>query len=308
VAIDTQRGNRVSALSKVDFYLASARSEATQRAYRTDLAAFASWGGNIPSSPQQVAEYLANSDALSPATLRRRLAALAVHHLGLGHADPTKDELVRRVFRGICRVRGRRSMGAAALDASSLMSIVSHMPRDTMGTRDRALLLVGFFCALRRQELVTLKVEDVVRGQEDWSICVRRSKTDQVGQGHLLALPALATELCPRTALMQWLAASAISDGPLFRRIAPSETISTRPLTGPAVGLILRQRAQAAGLSIVGLSAHSLRSGFAVSAARAGIAAAQIQAVTRHQTLAGLEPYVRQAGAPSESQLRRLLR
>jgi integrase len=199
-------------------------------------------------------------------------------------------------------------MGAAALEASSLMSIISHMPKDIMGIRDRALLLVGFFCALRRQELVTLNVEDVVRGQEDWSICVRRSKTDQGGHGHLLALPALATELCPRTALMQWLAASAISHGPLFRRIGPSGTISTRPLTGPAVGLVLRQRAQAAGLSIAGLSAHSLRSGFAVSAARAGIAAAQIQAVTRHQTLAGLEPYVRQAGAPSEPQLRRLLR
>jgi integrase len=234
--------------------------------------------------------------------LRRRLAALADAHQAAGHPDPTKHPLVRKVFRGICRVHGVRADAATPLDIDMLARIIAALPNDLAAIRDRALLLVGFFCALRRSELIGLTVEDLDQRLDGWIITIQRSKTDPYGKGQYVLLPAFPGPLCPTTSVANWLAVAAIAEGPVFRTIGPGNK-ATSTLPAPQVGLVLRKRAAEAGLAIRGLSAHSLRSGFAVSATRAGIAAAQIQAVTRHRTLGGLAPYVRTAGPPSTAQL-----
>jgi integrase len=286
----------------VSFYADAARSSATHRAYRSDMAAFVAWGGQVPASPEAVASYLAASVVLAAATLRRRLAAIADAHQTIGHPDPTKHPLVRNVFRGIRRVHGARADAATPLDIDMLSRIIAALPYDLTGSRDRALLLVGFFCALRRSELVGLAVEDLDRRPDGWMITIQRSKTDPFGHGQRLSLPTLCGPLCPTAAMAVWLSIAAIAEGPVFKTIGPDHKIAST-LPAPQVGLILRKRAVEAGLDALGLSAHSLRSGFAVSATRAGITAAQIQAVTRHRTLSGLAPYVRTAGPPSTAQL-----
>jgi integrase len=288
---------------RVAFYLGASRAGATHRAYAADLAAFAAWGGQIPATPELVAAYLATSDMLAPSTLRRRLAALADAHQAGGHPDPTKDILVRKVFRGICRTRGTASEAAAPLDVSMLAQIIDVIPDDLGGLRDRALLLVGFFCALRRAELVGLEVQDLLQLNDLKSIRIRRSKTDQTGGGHTVALPSLSNLLCPVSALEAWMAGSAHAAGPVFRSIGKAGQVLATAVPAQEVGRILRLRAAAAGINPDRLSAHSLRSGFAVSAVRAGISLPLIQAVTRHATLAGLEPYVREAGAPTIQQM-----
>jgi integrase len=287
---------------RVAFYADAARSSATRRAYASDMAAFTAWGGRIPASPETVASYLAASDSLAAATLRRRLAAIADAHQVVGHPDPTKHPLVRKVFRGIRRVHGARTDAATPLDVDMLARIVAVLPEDLASIRDRALLLVGFFCALRRSELVALAVEDLDRRPDGWIIAIRRSKTDPYGKGQYVPLPALPRPLCPTAALVDWLTIAEITHGPVFRTICGERELAST-LPAPQVGSILRQRAAEAGLDVQLLSAHSLRSGFAVSATRAGIAAAQIQAVTRHRTLGGLAPYIRTAGPPSTAQL-----
>jgi integrase len=287
---------------RVAFYADAARSSATRRAYASDMAAFAAWGGRLPASPETVASYLAASDSLAASTLRRRLAAIADAHQAIGHLDPTKHPLVRKVFRGIRRVHGARADAATPFDIDMLARIIAALPNDLIAIRDRALLLVGFFCALRRSELVALAVEDLERRPDGWIITIQRSKTDPYGHGHRVTLPAFRGPLCPTAALNRWLAVAAIAEGPVFRTVGPDHHIAST-LHAPQVGVILRNRAKEAGLEIQRLSAHSLRSGFAVSATRAGIAAAQIQAVTRHRTLGGLAPYVRTAGPPSTAQL-----
>ena len=289
-------------VDRVAFYLGAARSSATIKAYSADMAAYKAWGGPFPASPEAVAAYLTSSASLAAATLRRRLAALADAHLAAGHPDPTKHHLVRKVFRGIRRVHGARADAATPLSIDMLAQIITVLPDDLAGVRDRALLLVGFFCALRRSELVALTVDDLERRPDGWIITIQRSKTDPYGLGQRVPLPAFLGPLCPTAAITDWLAISKIAEGPLFRSIGPNQN-PTSPLPAPQVGVVLRQRAGEAGLAAIGLSAHSLRSGFAVSATRAGIAAAQIQAVTRHRTLAGLAPYVRTAGPPSAAQL-----
>jgi integrase len=287
---------------RVSFYADAARSSATRRAYAADMAAFSAWGGQVPASPESVASYLAASDTLAASTLRRRLAAIADAHQTVGHPDPTKHLLVRKVFRGICRVHGLRADAATPLDADMLARIVAALPHDVTAIRDRALLLIGFFCALRRSELVSLAVEDLDRRPQGWIITIRRSKTDPYGRGQCIPLPTFQGPLSPTAAVADWLALAKISEGPLFRTISSDNKIGSA-LPGPQVGLIVRRRALEAGLDVQRLSAHSLRSGFAVSATRAGIAAAQIQAVTRHRSLGGLAPYVRTAGPPTRAQL-----
>ena len=287
---------------RVAFYADAARSLATRRAYAADMAAFSAWGGQVPASPESVAYYLAASDTLAGATLRRRLAAIADAHQAAGHSDPTKHPLVRKVFKGICRVHGLRTDAATPLDIEMLGRIVAALPEDVIALRDRALLLVGFFGALRRSELVALAVEDLDRRPDGWVVTIQRSKTDPYGRGQCILLPAFHGPLCPTAAMADWLAASQIAEGPIFRTVGSAAKILPT-LPASQVGSILRKRAADAGLHVHRLSAHSLRSGFAVSATRAGIAAAQIQAVTRHRSLGGLAPYVQTAGPPTTAQL-----
>ena len=183
-----------------------------------------------------------------------------------------------------------------------LARIIAALPSDLPAIRDRALLLVGFFCALRRSELVALAVEDLDRQSDGWNVTIQRSKTDPYGRGQYVPLPAFRGPLCPTAAVADWLAIAAIAEGPLFRVVGSNCKIGSA-IPAPQVGQILRNRTGQAGLNVQHLSAHSLRSGFAVSATRAGIAAAQIQAVTRHRSIGGLAPYVRTAGPPSKAQL-----
>ena len=295
--------NQLREYQRIEFYLGAARAPATHRAYAADIAAFVEWGGTIPATADHIAAYLATSDELAVSTLRRRLAALADAHQAGGHPDPTKALLVRKVFRGICRTRGVLQTAPVPLDISALITLIEAVPEDLLGKRDRALLLVGFFCALRRSELVGLRVEDLSQSAAGWIVKIRHSKTDQNGTGQLVDLPILSAPLCPATAVKAWLTAAGITTGLIFRQIDRTGKLSAKPMKATTVGTVLRHRATAAGLASTGLSAHSLRSGFAVSAVRAGVSLPMIQAVTRHSTLAGLEPYIRTVGPPPAVQM-----
>jgi integrase len=221
LASNTVAGNLCNRLhnpfdDRVAFYADAARSSATRRAYASDMAAFATWSGEVPASPEMVASYLAASESLAAATLRRRLAAIADDHQVLGHPDPTKHPLVRKVFRGIRRIHGARTNAATPLDIVMLARIVAALPTDLTAIRDRALLLVGFFCALRRSELVGLTVEDLDRRPDGWIITIQLSKTDPYGRGQYVPPPALRAPICPTAAVAEWLTMAAITEGPVF--------------------------------------------------------------------------------------------
>jgi integrase len=294
--------------ARIAYYLGAARAPATHRAYAADIAAFLLRGGTIPTTPQVVAAYLASSEDLAVSTLRRRLAAIADAHQTGGYPDPTKHPLVRKVFRGIRRVRGAEVFAPDPLDVSMLSGIIRAIPDDLVGKRDRALLLVGFFCALRRSELVSLCVTDLHTSADGWTVNIRRSKTDQNAAGQHVSLPSFSGSLCPAAALTSWLAVADITDGPLFRIVDKLGKLTPRALAPQSIGAILRQRATSAGLPTTHLSAHSLRSGFATSAVRAGMSLPLIQAVTRHTTLDGLAPYVRTSGPPTNLQMAGLIK
>ena len=293
-----QRPSQLVARSGLlEFYISASQSTATRKAYASDIREYLAFGGKLPASTKDIALYLASSTHLAVSTLKRRLAALADVHVSAGLADPTKSQIIRKLLRGIARVHRAASVSAAPLRADALSRMARAIPGDLAGLRDKALLLVGFSCALRRSELVALQVNDISLAGGRSTLLIRRSKTDQFGQGRNLALPRLDGPLCPVAALQGWLAAAGIESGPMFRAINRWHQVGTTALSSATIRAVVRQRAKQAGISIDGLSAHSLRSGFAVSALDAGLSLPAVQAVTRHETLGGVAAYVRSVAA-----------
>ena len=146
----------------VSRYLDAARAPNTRRAYEFDLEDFRAWGGHLPSSPDELSRYLADrAGSLRPSSLRRRLAALASLLHDRGYPDPTKATLVRRVMQGIERTHGIKTEQVAPLVIGELAATIASMGTSPRDLRDKAILLVGFFGALRRSEIVALDVSSV---------------------------------------------------------------------------------------------------------------------------------------------------
>jgi site-specific recombinase XerD len=175
-----------------------------------------------------------------------------------------------------------------------LLSILPLM-QGTKGIRDRALILLGFAAALRRSELVALDTQDLQFVKEGLVIHLRRSKTDQHGQGRNIAVPYGRTSACPIKAVQIWLEHSCISTGSIFRSVNKGGLVQPERLTTQSVALILKGYAQAAGLNPKEISGHSLRSGLVTSAAQIGVAAHKIQQQTGHRSMEMLHRYIRDA-------------
>jgi integrase len=280
--------------STVADYIRESLAENTRVAYLSDLAHFEGWGGKIPASPETIAEYLvAHADALSVATLNRRLAALAKVHASRGFGNPTTVEIVKATLRGLKRIKGTAQHQATPLIKEDLFVVLEAMGSGLKDTRDRALLLLGFAGGFRRSELIGLNWEDVMPVRQGFVVTLRRSKTDQNGAGRKIGIPHSRGRWCPVAALEQWLTASGITQGALFRPVDRHHRVAAMRLSGEAVCLVVRERVAAADIDPTNYSGHSLRAGLATSAAQAGVSSWKIRQQTGHASDAMLARYVR---------------
>jgi len=275
-------------------FLSSSLSAGTQRAYAADLAHFRASGRHIPCPPHSIAEYLADlAETHATATIQRRVAAIAKAHRASGFDDPCQAEIVKATVRGIRRAKGMAQREAQALQRDDLFAVLAGMCERPIDLRDKALLLIGFAGAFRRSELVGLDCEDVEPVRQGIVLHLRRSKTDQTGQGRKIAVPYGRTRWCPVRHLSEWLAHAAISEGPLFRSIDRHGRIAPDRLSGDAVSTIIKKRLAAADFDPASFSGHSLRAGFATSAARAGASSWKIRQQTGHASDTMLARYIR---------------
>jgi len=276
-------------------YLRASVSPNTRRAYHADLRHYLQWGGTIPSSVELVAGYLASqAGVLSIATLARRLVTIGRAHTSLGLPSPTSSDLVRLTMRGIRRKHGRPQRQVAAAVKSDILAMLAPLGDNLRDKRDRALLLIGFAGAFRRSELCAISCTDIRICGHGAMITISRSKTDQFGHGRRVVIPYGRDGACPVKALTDWLLASGIVDGPVFRGVSRYGRVAVRALSGEAVALIVKKRAAAAGLDQRRYAGHSLRAGFATSAAAAGLASWKIRKQTGHASDAMLERYIRE--------------
>jgi integrase len=278
----------------VEGYIRDSLAEATRRAYLLDLAHFEQWGGRVPCTPNDVAVYLAeHASSLAVATLVRRLAAISRAHQARGVPSPTRAEIVRATLRGIRRRFGTAQREARPLLRDELFRAIDAIGDGMKGARDRALLLIGFACGLRRSELVGLDAPDIETVSQGLVLHLRRSKTDQEGAGRKIGVPFGRTRFCPVTALRQWREQSGITDGAVFRPVDRRGQVATERLSGEAISVIVKTRVAAAGYDPARYSGHSLRAGLATSAAQAGVASWRVRQQTGHASDAMLARYIR---------------
>ncbi|CCV03308.1 Integrase family protein [Mesorhizobium metallidurans STM 2683] len=288
--------------------LSNSLADNSKRAYAMDIAHFEATGRRLPATPATIAEYLAEGAATyAVATLQRRLASISKAHRAIGADDPTKSELVCAALRGVRRTLGVKQRQAKALLRNDLFAVLDRLGDRTKDVRDRALLLLGWACAMRRSELVALDVSDVEFTSQGMLVTVRRSKTDQEGAGREIAVPFGRTRHCPIAALKRWLEIAAITAGPIFRGMDKHGHILPERLSGEAVTDVVKLRVSEAGYDPSGFSAHSMRSGFATSAAMAGATSYRIRLVTGHRSEAGLAPYLRTVDLFDDSAAARVL-
>jgi integrase len=275
-------------------YVRESLSENTQRAYRVDLDRFENWGGAIPASDRMIAAYLADhAETHSAATLTRWVASISKAHRAAGLASPTTSELVKATLRGIKRRNGSAQHQATPLLRDDLFLVLATVGDAIKDVRDRALLLVGFAGGFRRSELVALNCEDLEHVRQGIVVHLRRSKTDQAGEGRKIGIPHGRTRHCPVKALAEWLSRSKIDAGPLFRSLNRHGHLLPARLSGEAVSILIKERAAAAGFDPNRYSGHSLRAGFATSASQAGVPAWKIRQATGHASDAMLSRYIR---------------
>ena len=212
-------------LSRAQKFAREARAENTLRAYRSDWLDFEGWCGHrrfvcCPASPETVALYLtALSRTHKVSTLTRRISAISQAHQIAGFSSPTEESPVRLVMAGIRRSLGTAVEGKRPVLVPDLLAMVTALPDNLLGLRDRVLLLIGFLGAFRRSELVGLDWEDLAETVDGLVITIRRIKTDQEAEGRKIAIPRGSEEsTCPLRALSLWRAAG-IESGPVFLRV-----------------------------------------------------------------------------------------
>ena len=252
----------------------------------------------ILATPEAVAAYLAAEAEAGrkPSTIGRRCAAIRHAHRLAGYDPPTASEIVKATTRGIRRTHGVAPRKLAAATSEKTIGMAAMVRQDLIGKRDRAILLVGFSMAARRSELVALDMDDITFCDEGMRIRVKRSKTDQEGQGCTVAVP-FGQRACPVEALRSYLAMAGITRGPIFRSIRRGGHVQDRRLGAKHVLLVVKQHAAKLGLDASTFGAHSLRSGFITSAAARGASIFKMQAVSRHKSVDVLSGYVRDADA-----------
>jgi len=279
------------------------KASATKRAYGRDFAIFRAWCADqglsaLPADPAAVAAFIAAEAGrgVKCSTLGRRIAGIRYGHRLAGLASPTDDERVKAVMRGARRTLGVAPVKKAAATSDKLLAMVAGGKHNLTGKRDRALLLLGFALAARRSELVALDVADLEECPEGLRVTIRRSKTDQEGAGAVVAV-CRGSIACPVAAVMEWLAAAGIVDGPVFRQVGKGGRLLAGRLSPQNVALIVKAYAKRLGLDPGAFSGHSLRSGFLTSAAARGASLFKMMDVSRHKSVDTLRGYVRDADA-----------
>jgi site-specific recombinase XerD len=201
---------------------------------------------------------------------------------------------------GIKRRKGSIQKGKKPLLIKYLKELINVIDegknQDIKKLRDRSIILIGFSGGFRRNEIVSLDYDDLDFVKEGLKINLRRSKTDQFGEGSIKALPYFdSAQYCPVISLQKWIEISKISSGPLFRRFSKGSNLSKNRLTDQTVALLIKEYLDLAGIDSKNYSGHSLRSGFATSAAESGAEERSIMAKTGHKSTEMVRRYIKEA-------------
>ncbi len=286
--------------------LKSSKANNTLRAYKSDFKDFGAFCAihgfkTLPSEPKIVSLYLTHLSKKSKiSTLRRRLVSISMVHKLKGHYLDTKHPIIVENLMGIRRLKGSIQKGKKPLLINNLKSVINVIDElkieEIKKLRDKSIILIGFGGGFRRTEIISIDREDLDFVPEGLKITVKRSKTDQYGEGMIKGLPYFDNEIyCPVKNLEKWLKVSQIKSGPIFRRFSKGLSLTDKRLTDQSVVLLMKEYLNLAGIENKNFAGHSLRSGFATVAAESGADERSIMAMTGHKSTQMVRRYIKEA-------------
>ena len=286
--------------------LKNSKANNTLRAYKSDFKDFGSFCishglKSLPTEPKVVAIYLTHlSKSSKISTLRRRLVSISMVHKMKGYYLDTKHPVIIENLLGIKRVKGSIQRGKKPLSINDLKAIIKVISEQNINEiiklRDISIVLIGFGGGFRRSEITSINYEDLEFVSEGLKITLRKSKTDQFGEGMIKGLPYFENEnYCPVNNLKKWLLITNIKSGPIFRRFTKGSKLSDNRLTDQTVVLLIKKYLKLANIENTNYSGHSLRSGFATVAAESGADERSIMAMTGHKTTQMVRRYIKEA-------------
>ena len=274
--------------------LKNSKANNTLRAYQSDFSDFSIFCTKngfsfMPTQPKIIALYITHlSKSCKFSTLKRRIASISVIHKLKGHYLDTKHPIIMENLLGIKRTLGSRQKAKKPILINDLKLIIKAIDEDKI--RDKALILVGFAGGFRRSELVNIYFQDIDFVPEGVKILIRRSKTDQSGEGSIKAIPYFENqEFCPVIALKDYL------NKKFSNSDKSQKDVKIFEISDKSVALIIKRYAEKAGLDSSKYAGHSLRSGFATTAAEFGAEERNIMAMTGHKTTQMVRRYIQEA-------------
>ena len=274
--------------------LKNSKAQNTLRAYASDFRHFRDFciDNNVkylPSDPRIISLYLTKLAQTSKfSTLKRRIASISVIHKMKGHYLDTKHPIIIENLLGIKRVKGSNQKTKKPILINDLKLIINVIGEtrqvNKRKIRDKAIILIGFSGGFRRSELVNIEYEDIEFVNEGVKIIIKRSKTDQSGEGMTKAIPYFDNKsFCPVISLKNWIDISEAKSKKIF------------DISDKSVALIIKKYASLSGLDPKKYGGHSLRSGFATSTAESGAEERNIMAMTGHKTTQMGRRYIQEA-------------
>ena len=274
--------------------LKNSKAENTLRAYESDFKDFTLFCSNngmksLPTEPKILSIYLTHLSKSSKfSTLKRRIASIKVIHKMNGHYLDSKHPIIMENLLGIKRLNGALQIAKKPLLINDLKQLIKaideYEKKEIKKKRNRSLILLGFAGGFRRSELVNVEYDDLEFVTEGVKIFIKKSKTDQSAEGSIKAIPYFSnTEFCPVKNLKDWIEQKNIKDGRIY------------DISDKSVSLIIKKYASLAGLNPNKYGGHSLRSGFATSAAESGAEERNIMNMTGHKTTQMVRRYIQEA-------------
>ena len=286
--------------------LKSSKANNTLRAYKSDFKDFEAFCvkhgfKSLPSEPKIVSLYITHLSKNSKiSTLRRRLVSISMVHKLKGHYLDTKHPIIAENLMGIRRIKGSIQIGKKPILINHLRLIINAIDNQKIEEikklRDKSMILIGFGGGFRRTELISIDHEDLEFVPEGLKIIIKKSKTDQFGEGMIKGLPYFNNEIyCPVKNLQKWLEISQIKFGPIFRRFSKGLSLTDKRLTDQSVVLLIKEYLNLAGIENKNFAGHSLRSGFATVAAESGANERSIMSMTGHKSTQMVRRYIKDA-------------
>ncbi len=297
--------------------LKSSKAKNTIRAYKSDFKDFATFCikhglNSLPTEPKIVSLYLTHLSQNSKiSTLKRRLVSISMIHKLKGHYLDTKHPIIIENLMGIRRVKGSIQKGKKPILISHLKSIINvineQKKEEIKKLRDKSMILIGFGGGFRRTELVSIDYEDLEFVDKGLKVTIRKSKTDQFGEGMIKGLPYFENNIyCPVSNLRKWLEVSKIKSGPIFTRFSKGLSLTNKRLSDQSVALLIKEYLNLANIENKNFSGHSLRAGFATVAAESGANERSIMAMTGHKNTQMVRRYIREANIFTDNALNKV--